>query len=132
MPVYSSVSHGNVDRKGEPEKVLLSSMLSVRNVDLNHSLTITSVRYYDTVGRLLREYIKTPLPLPRLASMDFFVENLDDQGGTGANFIVEWRAAQPINQPILETVHVYHWGTKGQSFISRGQVVHAGKSAANP
>ncbi|MBF0212400.1 MAG: DUF3124 domain-containing protein [Magnetococcales bacterium] len=123
MPVYSSVMHGNINDKGQPEEILLSSMLSVRNTDPSNHLIVTSVKYYDTHGRILREHIAEPKVLRPMGSMEFFVEYKEREGGTGANFVVTWKADRPVNQPILETVQIYHWGTQAQSFVSRGQVI---------
>ncbi|MBF0159687.1 MAG: DUF3124 domain-containing protein [Magnetococcales bacterium] len=125
MPVYSSVLHGNINATtGKPDEMLLSSMLSVRNTDLSRSMTITSVKYYDTRGMVLREYLPGPRVLAPMESVNFFVEYKEREGGSGANFVVTWQSSQLMNQPILETVNVYHWGTQGQAFISRGQVIH--------
>lgn len=127
VPVYSSVLHGNLNDRGTPEQILLSSMLSVRNTDPYETMTLTSVEYFDSAGKLLRQYLTKPLTMAPLETVDFFVENRERQGGTGANFIVIWKANDPINPPIMETVQVYHWGTQGQSFTSRGQVIHTKK-----
>src|SRR5690242_17493739 len=56
VPVYSHVLHGNLDSRGNPNRVLLSSMLSIRNVDPKGTVKIRSVRYYDTEGNLLRAF----------------------------------------------------------------------------
>lgn len=124
VPVYSSVLHGNITDANRPGELLLSSMLSVRNTDPKYPLAILSVTYYDTHGEVLREYLSAPKPLGPMGSVDFFVEYNERKGGTGANFVVVWKSDQPINQPIMETVQIYHWGTQAQSFVSRGQVIH--------
>lgn len=124
IPVYSQILHGNLNDSGKPNELLLSSMLSVRNTDPKYPLTITSVKYYDTHGQVLREFAASPKTLSAMGSTDFFVEYKDRSGGTGANFVVTWQAEQPINQPILETIQVYFWGSISQSFVSRGQVIH--------
>ncbi len=123
VPVYSKVLHGNINKTGQPNEILLSSMLSVRNTDPKYPLVLTAVRYYDTDGRVLRDYITTPKTLPPMGSTDFFVEYQEKFGGTGANFIVTWSSSDPINAPIMETVHVYFWGNQSKAFISRGQVI---------
>ncbi|MBF0176467.1 MAG: DUF3124 domain-containing protein [Magnetococcales bacterium] len=132
VPVYSHVLHGNTKRDGKPEEMLLSSMLSVRNTDPTYGMTITSADYYDTNGRIIRRYLSGPKSMPALGSTDFFVENRDRTGGTGANFIVVWEAAQPINPPILESVQVYFWGTQSQAFVSRGQAIRPHPVPAKP
>ncbi|MBF0418165.1 MAG: DUF3124 domain-containing protein [Magnetococcales bacterium] len=124
VPTYSSVWHGNLNERGKPSEILLSAMLSVRNTDPKYRMTINSVKYYDTGGKLLREYLHEPKTVNPMGTLEFFVEHQERQGGTGANFVVTWRAERPINQPILETVQVYHWGTQAKAFISRGQAIH--------
>jgi hypothetical protein len=123
VPVYSHIWHGNLDAKGKPQTLLLSSMLSVRNTDTNSGLTVTSIRYYDTGGQLLREYVQTPNKLGPLASSDVFVEHKDDKGGNGANFMVEWKADKPITPPIIETVNAYFFGPHSLAFTSPGRAV---------
>ncbi|MBF0098306.1 MAG: DUF3124 domain-containing protein [Magnetococcales bacterium] len=124
MPVYSAVLHGNLNKDGKPSEILLSSMLSVRNTDPKFRIMLTSVKYYDTHGKVLREHLAAPRTLDPMGSVDYFVEHKEREGGTGANFVVRWRAERPVNQPIMETVQIYHWGTVAQSFVSRGQVIH--------
>src|SRR4029077_18178484 len=46
---------GNVNSRLEASKLLLSSMLSRRNVDPDHSIVVNTVRYHDTDGKLLKE-----------------------------------------------------------------------------
>jgi hypothetical protein len=49
VPVYSNVFSGP---KALPFN--LAVMLSMRNVDINHSIIFTSVDYYDNDGKLLK------------------------------------------------------------------------------
>ncbi|MGE5548767.1 MAG: DUF3124 domain-containing protein [Solirubrobacterales bacterium] len=123
VPVYSHIWHGNLDAKGRPQELLLSSMLSIRNTDADDGLTIKSVRYYDSDGKLLREYMQTPKRLGPMASADTFVEHKDSAGGTGANFIVEWTADKPINPPVIETVNAYFFGPHSLAFTSPGKPI---------
>jgi len=123
VPVYSEVLHGNVDRGGKSESWLLSATLAIRNTDMRNSLTVLSLRYYDTEGKLLREY-PAGKKLGPLATMEVFIENKDKSGGSGANFIVEWDAGKPINPPIIETVHTHFFGTRSVVFTSPGQPLH--------
>ncbi len=123
VPVYSHISHGNLDGRGKPSELLLSSMLSLRNTDLAQSITITSVRYYDTDGKLLREYLPKPLTLAPMGSSELFVEHKDKTGGSGANFVVEWKSDRPVNIPVIETVNAYFFGTQSVAFTSPGRPI---------
>ena len=109
VPVYSHI----YAKGGKP--VLLEATLSVRNSDPNEDLTIASVRYYDTNGNLIRDYLEKPMLLKSLATAEFLVVQTDIEGGSGANFIVEWVSKTKVNQPIIEAVMI---GIEGQTSIS--------------
>ncbi|MBD2437699.1 DUF3124 domain-containing protein [Nostoc sp. FACHB-110] len=118
VPVYSEIYHHN-----RQEIFYLAATLSIRNTDLNNPIIITSVRYYDTNGKLVKQYLDKPIQLNALASTDFFVTRDDTSGGVGANFIVEWVAAQAISEPIIEAVMIGTDFQQGISFISPGRVI---------
>lgn len=125
VPVYSDVLFGNSDKNGKPDRWPLSATLSIRNTDLENSLTVRSIRYYDTSGKLLRDY-PAGSKLGPLGTMEVFVEHKDQSGGSGANFLVVWAADKPINVPIIETVHTYFFGTRAVVFTSSSQPLHVG------
>lgn len=118
VPAYSHIYHGN---KETP--LLLSVTLSIRNIDPNSSLTITTVNYHETQGPLVKEYIQKPVVLGPLGSERFIVPQRDNTGGSGANFIVEWHSEEPINPPIIESVMIGTQSQLGISFTSRGQAI---------
>lgn len=123
VPVYSHIWHGNLDSKGKPQTLQLSSMLSIRNTDPDDGLTVRSVRYYDTAGKLIREFLPQPAKLSPMASTDLFVEHKDDTGGSGANFVVEWTAERAISAPVIEVVNAYFFGPHSLAFTSPGKVI---------
>jgi hypothetical protein len=83
IPVYSHAYHGN------GQKYLLAITLSIQNTSLSHPIVIRSVRYYNSGGKLVKEYTQGNLKLAPLASTEFFIPEQDETGGSGANFIVE-------------------------------------------
>lgn len=119
VPIYSHVYGG--DRENP---FLLTAILSVRNTDPASAITLTAVDYYDSDGKLLRRYLEKPAEIGALASERYLVRESDKSGGSGAKFIVEWRAALPVNPPILEGVMIGTRMQQGISFVSRGQVIH--------
>lgn len=123
VPVYSHIWHGNLDSRGKPQTLLLSSMLSIRNTDPDDGLTVRSVRYYDTAGKLIREYLPQSARLGPMASTDVFVEHKDETGGTGANFVVQWSADRAISAPVIEVVNAYFFGPHSLAFTSPGTVI---------
>lgn len=114
VPVYSHVyATGGKER-------LLEVTLSVRNTDREHGIVLSSVRYYDTEGRQIAEYLDAPVVLGPLASTDFLVEHRDRSGGTGANFLIDWAAEQVVTEPVVEAVMVNHEGNRSFSFVRPG------------
>ncbi|MBN2319731.1 MAG: DUF3124 domain-containing protein [Acidobacteria bacterium] len=117
VPVYSHIYH-------QDNMVFdLTATLSIRNTDFNHSLIVKSVKYYNTEGKVVREYVQTPLALPSMATLDFIVGQKDRSGGSGANFIVEWVAENQVAEPIVECIMIGTSGQQGISFLSVGKVV---------
>lgn len=125
VPAYSHIYFRDGTREFN-----LATTLSVRNTDPEQPITVTSVRYHDSAGRPVRQYVDAPVNLPPLASRAFVVEDRDTAGGVGANFLVEWQAAARVSAPIVEAVMISTAGTQGLSFVSRGQVVRAFGTAA--
>ena len=118
VPVYSHIYYMS-DRK----VYQLATTLSIHNTDLTNPIIITSVKYYDTDGKLVRPHLERPLRLAPMASTDFFVEQRDTSGGVGANFLVEWVAEEKVSEPAVETVMIGTAGTQGISFVSPGRVI---------
>ena len=121
VPIYSQILYRNLDSQGKPSTLLLSSMVSIRNTDPDHSITVRSVRYYGGDGKLLRDDSDAARNLGPLASTEVFVEYKDTTGGSGANFLVVWDAETSVNPPIIESVNVNYTGTALTAFTSRGR-----------
>ncbi|BAZ46152.1 hypothetical protein NIES4102_31810 [Chondrocystis sp. NIES-4102] len=120
VPIYSYIYHE--DR----QKILnLAATLSIRNTDLNQSIIITTVDYYDSNGKLIKQYLNNPIQIQSLASTDFFIHRNDNSGGVGANFIVEWVAAKKVSDPIIEAVMIATESQQGISFVSPGKVIES-------
>jgi hypothetical protein len=119
VPIYSHIYHYN----SQDNVMNLSATLSIRNTDLTNSIIITSVRYYDSDGKLIRQDIKSPVELKPLASTDFFIAADDTSGGSGANFIVEWVAEKTVYEPVIEAVMISTSSSQGISFVSPGKII---------
>jgi len=120
--VYVSIySHIYSGLKARPFD--LAAILSIRNTDINQPVTIVSVKYYDTEGKLLKEYLDEPSQLKALASTRYIIMEGDKAGGSGANFIVKWKSNKKVTPPIIEAVMIGTHSGQGISFVSRGQVI---------
>ena len=121
VPVYSNVFSGP---RSLPFQ--LAATLGIRNTDPAASLRITSIDYYDTNGRLIRRYLDKPALLGPLATRYVHLEEKDEAGGFGANFIVRWQADRVINAPVIECVMIGATSGQGISFVSPGQEIREG------
>ncbi|MBZ0301226.1 MAG: DUF3124 domain-containing protein [Anaerolineae bacterium] len=118
VPAYSEVFYGQQDRNLE-----LAVTLAIHNTDLDAPIIIQSVRYYDTDGNIVRDYISEPVEVSPLATTGFLVEDGDRSGGWGANFVVEWVAEDAVYEPVIEAIMISTEGTQGISMISLGRVI---------
>jgi hypothetical protein len=120
--VYVSIySHIYSGVKGRPFD--LAATLSIRNTDPKYPLTLVSVDYYDSAGKLVKKFQVDPVKLNILASIRYIITEGDKTGGSGANFIVKWYSEKEINPPIIEAVMIGTQSGQGISFVSRGQVI---------
>lgn len=116
MPIYS-----NIPCK---DKAFfdLSAFIAIHNTDMNHSIKVTKVFYFDNNGKLVKNFLDKEQILSPLSATTFFVPK-NDKSGTGANFIVEWISDLPVTEPLIESVMVSCDTNYGISFLSKGKVI---------
>lgn len=119
VPIYSHIYSG---LKGNPFS--LAATLSIRNTDLKHSITLVSIKFYDSDGKLVKEYLDKPSELKAMASTRYILPEGDTTGGSGANFLVKWKSQTKVNPPLIEGVMIGTRSGQGISFVSRGQVIN--------
>lgn len=117
VPAYSHIYH----EEGQPH--LLTITLSVRNTSRAEEIIVRSVRYFDTKGNEVKSYLDRPVRLPAMGTTEVIVERDDATGGSGANFLVDWSADQPVSAPVIEAVMIDTKSQQGISFARRGFVV---------
>ena len=115
VPVYSHIYSGDRERP-----VYLAVTVSVRNTDMQRSIEVTTVDYYNSEGERIKRYLDKPVDLPPLATARFVVKESDTAGGSGANFIVRWQSKTPTNPPLTESIMISTASQLGISFTSRG------------
>ncbi|KUG27516.1 hypothetical protein ASZ90_002635 [hydrocarbon metagenome] len=118
VPVYSHIYHGI---KARPFNLTVT--VSVRNTDPRRPMTVLAADYYDTEGKLVRHFLDKPVTLPALGTREFIVDERDEAGGSGANCIVRWSAAEAINAPVVESVMIGASSNQGISFVCAGRVI---------
>ncbi len=117
-PSYSALRTGS--GKGQLD---FAATLSVRNTSEDKPLVLERVDYIDTSGKLVERLLATPVAIRPFASVEFFIPKEDTRGGTSAHFIVDWAAAGPIDEPVIETVLISSQGNFSYSFVSPGRPV---------
>jgi hypothetical protein len=88
----------------------------VRNPNIHGDITVDYVEYHDSHGKLVRAFLKKPLVLPAMSTVDFVVDERDDSGGSGANFLLQWSSKTPVNPPVVESVMISTRSGQGISF----------------
>ncbi|MEM9728749.1 MAG: DUF3124 domain-containing protein [Myxococcota bacterium] len=118
VPVYSHIYYDG----GRPYS--LETTLSIRNIDTEDPLYVRTVAYYDTNGALSTKLLDQLIALRPLQTIEFLVERKDATGGSGANFVVDWGAAnRQTASPFIEAVMVGRSGTNAISFVSPGRTI---------
>ncbi|MCK8479878.1 DUF3124 domain-containing protein [Psychroserpens algicola] len=97
----------------------LTAMASLRNVSDRDTIYLTSAKYYDTHGVLLRTYFDTPIFLAPLETTEIIIDELDIEGGTGSNFIFEWLIPEDSPEPLFEGIMNSTVGQQGLSFTTQ-------------
>ncbi|NTV94134.1 MAG: DUF3124 domain-containing protein [Thiobacillus sp.] len=123
LPIYSHLLYGNKAVAGKPGLYPLSALVSLRNIDPRQPIRLLSARYFDTDGKLLREYLSASRVLPPLGTLELFVERNDLSGGSGANCVITWQSDKPANPPVVEAVHADVTGNRTLSFITTARPI---------
>ena len=128
LPIYSTIWHGDTHPiKGEPMKSSMSALVSIRNTSLKTSIKVLSARYYNTEGKLIRDFVSAPKSIVPLGTLELFIEKSEAEGGSGANFLIQWEAAADTNAPIVEAVHIDNQASRPYSFITSARVIQKDK-----
>lgn len=118
IPLYSDIYILNENRK-----LGLTSTLSIRNTDISYPIYLKIIDYFNTEGKRIRTYLDTPVTLNPLQTTEIVVAHEDNEGGSGANFIVEWVSDKEVSSPIMESIMINTYNGQGISFTSQGKVV---------
>ncbi len=118
VPVYSSVamSQGKV-------RADFSVTLSVHNASESRPLVVKRIAYFDTAGRMVESYLKSPIAIKPFSTVEVFIATTDVRGGTGANFVVDWAATSEIAEPVVEALMIGGVGAGHYAFVSVGRPI---------
>ncbi len=114
VPVYS-----NIYQRTRDDRTSLTSTLSIHNTSETDTLYISRIDYYNTEGKLVRKYIESTIFLNTFETLEYVVDEEDDSGGSGANFVIEWYGSKKLN-PLFQAVMIGGLANKLFAFTTEG------------
>ncbi|WGS23839.1 MULTISPECIES: DUF3124 domain-containing protein [unclassified Bradyrhizobium] len=118
VPAYSSVSMSQGKLRAD-----FSVTLSVHNASETRPLVLKRIAYFDTSGKMVESYLKSPVALKPFATVEVVIATTDTRGGTGANFVVDWAATGEIAEPVVEALMIGSVGAGHYAFITQGRPI---------
>jgi hypothetical protein len=77
------------------------------------------IAYFDTSGKLVGSYLKSPIALKAFAAVEVVIAANDVSGETGANFVVDWAATGEIAELTVGALMVGGVVAGRHAFISQ-------------
>lgn len=118
IPIYSDIYYFDARHT-----LSLTSTLSIRNTSFKDSIYVFSIDYYNSEGKKVRRYNDKTLLVKPMESVEFVVEDKDDSGGVGANFVLEWAAKPGSQRPYFQGIMIGTTGQQGISFTTEGIII---------
>ena len=97
----------------------LTAQVSMRNTSDRDSIYLLKAEYFDTSGQRVRTYFDHPIYLAPLETVEIIIDEIDVAGGTGSNFIIEWKTPNGCPEPLFEGVMNSTVGQQGLSFTTQ-------------
>jgi hypothetical protein len=97
----------------------LTAMASLRNTSDLDTIYILKATYYDTSGKFVRQYFSHPIFLAPMETAEIIIDEVDVSGGTGSNFIFEWKIPKNCPEPLFEGIMNSTIGQQGLSFTTK-------------
>lgn len=113
--IYSQTEHSTHD---------LTATVSMRNVNREDTIYIARAEYFNTEGNLIRTYFDQTIYIAPMETVEIIIDERDKSGGTGANFLFQWKVKPNTHQPLFEGVMISTSGQQGLSFTTQGQVLN--------
>lgn len=110
--IYSLTEHKTHD---------LTVTISMRNTSDTDTLYIGKADCFGTHGELVRHYFKRPIFLVPMETAEIVIEELEYEGGTGANFLFDWYISEEGTEPIFESIMISTSFQQGLSFVTQGK-----------
>ncbi len=119
LSIYSHIYSFSMGKSQE-----LTAMVSLRNMSETDTVYISKANYYSTKGALIRQYLNKPFYLKPLETVEIVIDETDEEGGSGANFIFDWTAKPNTPEPFFEAIMTSLRGSQGLSFTTTGRRIN--------
>lgn len=119
---YLSV-YSQIYSQTEHELYNLTATISMRNTNRKDTIFIKKAEYFDTHGQLIRNYFNHTIFIAPLETVEIVIDENDQDGGTGANFIFDWKIKPQTHEPLFEGVMISTSGQQGLSFTTQGKII---------
>lgn len=107
----------------QKQKYNLTGMVSLRNISDKDTIYLLRADYYNTEGLKVRTYFDYPIFVLPMETLEIVIAQADVEGGTGSNFLFEWKTPPNCPEPLFEGVMSSMQGTQGISFITQAKRV---------
>lgn len=97
----------------------LTSMVSMRNTSDLDTIYLLRAEYFDTHGKSVQKYFDHPIFLAPMETTEIIIDENDVSGGTGSNFIFEWKTPKNCPKPLFEGIMTSTMGQQGLSFTTQ-------------
>lgn len=115
LSVYSQIYSQN-DQKTHD----LTVTVSLRNTSVTDTIYINKAEYFNTHGESIRTYFQQPIFIEPMATVEIIIDERDQEGGTGANFLFDWSVEKGSNEPLFEAIMISTSNQQGLSFTTQG------------
>jgi len=115
---YLSV-YSQIYSETEHKKHNLTTMVSLRNTSDLDTIYLLKAEYFDTHGKSVRTYFENDLFLAPMETVEIVIDESDTSGGTGSNFIIEWKIPKNCPEPLFEGLMSSMMGQQGLSFTTQ-------------
>jgi len=114
LSIYSQIYSSTVNKAYN-----LTAMVSIRNTSEMDTLYILKADYYDTHGKLIEKYVDKTIFLAPMETIEIIINEKDIAGGTGSNFLFNWKIQNNSSTPLFEAVMNSTLGQQGLSFTTQ-------------
>lgn len=102
----------------------LTATVSLRNTNRKDTVYIIKAEYFDTKGNSIRTYLNKPIFIAPMETVEIIIDEKDQEGGTGANFLFDWAIKPGANEPYFQAIMISTSGSQGISFTTDGKTLN--------